>query len=84
MGKQRIAVLFGGNIYNLRGEFTTIHNRVKEYKKNNSLDVDVYVFGVYFDKFTRIIRKINQDEMKNDVVYDVKGVLPREQVDARL
>ena len=70
MGKQRIAILFGGNIYNLRGEFTAIHNRVKEFRKNDILDVDVYVFGEYFDKFTRMIKRISQPELRRTIEID--------------
>lgn len=70
MDKKRIAILFCGNIYNLRGEFTAIHNRVKEFKKNDILEVDVYVFGEYFDKFTRMIRRINQPELRHEIEID--------------
>lgn len=70
MEKRRIAVLFGGNIYNLRGEFTAIHNRVKEFKKNESLDIDVFVFCGYFDKFTRMIKRIRQPEMRRSIEID--------------
>lgn len=69
---QRIAILFSGNIYNLRGEFTAIHNRVKEFKKNESLDVGVYVFGEYFDKFTCFIKRTKQVEMKR--VFELEGI----------
>lgn len=70
MDKKRIAILFCGNIYNLRGEFTAIHNRVKEFRKNDILDVDVYVFGEYFDKFTRMIKRINQPELRRTIEID--------------
>lgn len=70
MGKQRIAILFGGDIYNLRGEFTAIHNRVKEFRRNDILEVDVYVFGEYFDKFTRMIKRINQPELRRTIEID--------------
>lgn len=70
MGKQRIAILFGGDIYNLRGEFTAIHNRVKEFRKYDILEVDVYVFGEYFDKFTRMIKRINQPELRRTIEID--------------
>lgn len=40
----KIAILFEGDIYNPRGEFIAIHNRVKNYTKNKSVDVDAYVF----------------------------------------
>lgn len=70
MGKQRIAILFGGNIYNLRGEFTAIHNRVKEFKKSESHDVDVYVFGEYFDRFARMIRRTNKPELRSNIEID--------------
>lgn len=70
MDKKRVAVLFGGNIYNLRGEFTAIHNRVKEFKKDDTLEVDVYIYCKYFDKFTRMIRRIAQAEMKSTIVIE--------------
>lgn len=70
MEKKSIAIIFEGNIYKIRGEFTAIHNRVKEYKKNCDLEVDVYVFSNYFDKLTGIIKKINQPEMKTTIVIE--------------
>lgn len=43
----KIAVIFEGNIYQQRGEFVAIRNRIREIKKYNGVEVDVYVHMVY-------------------------------------
>ena len=70
MEKRHIAVLFIGNIYQIRGEFTAIHNRVKELQKDKELVVDVYVFGEYFDNITRRIRRGKQKDIKSVFEFD--------------
>ena len=72
MDKRSIAILFGGNIHRVRGEFTAIHNRIKELKKEGSFTVDVYVYGEYFDKFTCFIKRKKQIEMKN--IFELEGI----------
>ena len=72
MDKKRIVLLFNGNIYSVRGEFTAIHNRIKELKKRGNLVVDAYVYGEYFDKFTTTIKRIKQVEMKQ--TFELEGV----------
>ena len=62
MDKKRIAILFSGDVYRIRGEFTAIHNRVKEFKKNGKFIVDVYVFGEYFDNITNFLKRTKQKE----------------------
>lgn len=69
MGKIRIAVLFIGNIYQIRGEFTAIHNRVKELQKDKELVVDVYVFGQYFGSIVSRIRG-KQNDLKSFFDFD--------------
>lgn len=66
----RIAVFYSGNIYRQRGEFTAIHNRVKEIKKNNEFIVDVYSFSAYFDKLSSIIKGIKRPDMKEKMEID--------------
>ena len=70
MEKRHIAVLFIGNIYQIRGEFTAIHNRVKELQKDKELVVDVYVFGEYFGNITRRIRRGKQKDIKSVFEFD--------------
>lgn len=72
MEKRRIALLFGGNIYKVRGEFTAIHNRIKELKRTTDFIIDAYVYGEYFDKFTTAIKKIEQVEMKQS--FELEGI----------
>ena len=70
MKKKRIALLFIGDIYKIRGEVTAIHNRIKALQKENKIIVDAYVFGEYFDKFTCFIKKIKQIELKSTFEFD--------------
>ena len=72
MDKKRIAILFSGDIYRIRGEFTAIHNRVKELKKNGKFIVDVYVFGEYFDNITCFLKRIKQKEKKS--IFELENV----------
>lgn len=72
MEKKRIAILFSGNIYKIRGEFTAIHNRIKELKRSSDFIIDAYVYGEYFDKFTAAIKRIKQTELKQN--FELEGV----------
>lgn len=72
MEKKSIAILFSGDVYRIRGEFTAIHNRVKEFKKNGKFIVDVYVFGEYFDNITNFLKRTKQKEMKS--VFELENV----------
>lgn len=71
--KKRIAILFGGNINRVRGEFTAIHNRVKELRKTDNYVVDVFVFGTYFDVFTSLIKRIGKVELKQKI--ELEGII---------
>ena len=64
MEKRRIALLFNGDIYRVRGEFTAIHNRIKELKRTTDFIIDAYVYGEYFDRFTTAIKRTKQVERK--------------------
>ena len=72
MEKKRIAILFSGDIYKIRGEFTAIHNRIKGFQEKGIL-VDAYVFGEYFDKFTSFVKRITQKEFKS--VFELENVI---------
>ena len=72
MEKRRIALLFNGDIYRVRGEFTAIHNRIKELKRTTDFIIDAYVYGEYFDRFTTAIKKIEQVEMKQS--FELEGI----------
>lgn len=69
----RICVLFEGNIYQLRGEFIAIHNRMKYMVKDPDLSVSIYVIQRYYDNLTNWIRGNKQIELKKDFCLD--GIL---------
>ncbi len=70
MDIRRIAILFSGDIYKVRGEFTAIHNRIKALQKEEYILVDAYVFGEYFDKYTNFIKRAKQKELKSTFEFD--------------
>lgn len=70
MEKKHIAVIFSGNIHRIRGEFTAIHNRIKELQKDQEYVIDVYVFGEYFGKISSFIRRNDQRERKYVFEFD--------------
>lgn len=68
--KYKIAVLFEGDINKIRGEFTAIHNRVKELRKNVHYIVDVFVFDSYFGNVTSFIRRIENKQRTTSFSFD--------------
>ena len=66
----KIAVLFEGNIEKIRGEFTAIHNRVKELKKISSYVVDVFIFDTYFDNVTCFLKRITPKKRPKSFFFD--------------
>ena len=72
MEKRRIALLFNGDIYRVRGEFTAIHNRIKELKRTTDFIIDAYVYGEYFDRFTTAIKRTKQVERKQ--FFELEGI----------
>lgn len=52
---KKIAFLFEGDIYNPRGEFIAIHNRLKNYPKKENYKIDAYVCWPKYDFLTAFI-----------------------------
>lgn len=68
----KIAVLFEGDIYNPRGEFIAIHNRVKNYCQNKSIEVDAYVF---FPRYSFLLKTLLHERNGNAVSqYTIDGI----------
>lgn len=68
----RIAFLFEGDIYNPRGEFIAIHNRLKNYKAHNSVTIDAYVLWPKFNFLTKYITKSENGNLVN--VFEKDGI----------
>ena len=66
----KIAVLFEGDIYHVRGEFMAIHNRMKYLVKAPDLSITIYVIQRYYDNFTNWIKGNKQIELKRDFYLD--------------
>lgn len=66
----KICVLLEGNIYQLRGEFMAIHNRMKYMVKEPDMSVSIYVIQRYYDNLTNWIRGNKQIELKKDFYLD--------------
>lgn len=70
---KKIAFLFEGDIYNPRGEFIAIHNRLKYYKKSDRYLVDAYVC---WPKYGLITGRLSHDK-NGDIVstFEKEGIL---------
>ena len=66
----KIAVLFEGDINKIRGEFTAIHNRVKELKKDVKYNIDVYIFDSYFGDITCRLKGIDKKQKPSSFSFD--------------
>lgn len=69
----RIAFLFEGDIYNPRGEFIAIHNRLKNYNRNNSVSCDAYVLWPKFNTLTKYLSNAENGNLVN--VFEKDGVM---------
>ena len=55
--KQRIAVIFEGNISNRLGVFNAVVNRVKHLRAIAPYDIDLFMIQVYDTGLTRLLRR---------------------------
>ena len=70
MSKKRIAVIFDEDIYNQRGMFNAIRNRIKHLYNTETFDIDVYVIGCYEPWYIRWLRRTDKVEKVKSVELD--------------
>lgn len=70
MSKRRIAIIFDEDIYNQRGMFNAIRNRIKHLYDIAEFDIDVYVIGCYEPWYIRWLRKTKKVERVKSVQFD--------------
>lgn len=68
----KIAILFEGDIYHVRGEFSAIHNRLKCMLKCEDITADAYNFQRYYDNLTCFIRR--NKPIDRPPVFDMDGI----------
>ena len=66
----KICVLLECNLSHLRGTFMAIHNRMKYYMKDSSLEVSLYNFRHYYDTLSNLVKGNKPIEKKNDFYYE--------------
>lgn len=67
---KKIAIVFEGDIYNPRGEFIAIQNRIREYKEQGKYEVDVYVCWPRVNKILNSTIHFNSGEAVKTAVFD--------------
>lgn len=70
MNKKRIAVIFDEDIYNQRGMFNAVRNRIKHMYNIAHFDIDVYVVGCYEPWYIRWLRKTKKVKKIKSVQFD--------------
>ena len=70
MNKKRVAVIFDEDIYNQRGMFNAIRNRIKHLYNIADFDIDVYVIGCYEPWYIRWLRRTKKVERVKSVQFD--------------
>ena len=70
MSKKRIAVIFDEDIYNQRGMFNAIRNRIKHLHNIADFDIDVYVIGCYEPWYIRLLRNTKKVEKLKSIQFD--------------
>lgn len=70
MKKKRIAILFEEDIYNQRGMFNAIRNRITYLNRIADFDIDVYAMSVYEPWYIRKLRHTKKVKKVNQVVLD--------------
>lgn len=55
----RLAVVFNSNIFDRKGLFNSVINRVSYLKKTNTFDIDVYLIQYYYPFYLRVFKKTN-------------------------
>ena len=67
---KKIAFIFEGDIYNPRGEFIAIHNRIKYYKRSEKYLVDAYVCWPKYGILVKTLIKDKNGELVNTFEKD--------------
>lgn len=70
MIKKRIAVIFDEDIYNQRGMFNAIRNRIKHLYDLSNFDIDVYVIGCYEPWYIRCLRRTKKVSKVKSITFD--------------
>ena len=76
---KKIAIISDGNIYNRKGQFNAVHNRIKYLKNIVDYDIDVFLLSTYDTLLSRLLRhssnvpKIRSTEI-DGIKYNIKWI----------
>lgn len=75
----KIAIISDGNIYNRKGQFNAVHNRIKYLKNIADYDIDVFLLSTYDTLISRLLRqsskvpKVSTTEI-DGIKYNIKWI----------
>lgn len=74
--KKKIAVIFASSIYNQKGLFNAVHNRIVYLKKIADYDIDVYLLSSYKGKLISLflgLKSVNRIDTyeKDGIIYNI-------------
>lgn len=67
---KKIAVLFEDKVYNQRGRFNAIRNRIKFLSDIADFGIDVFLISTYDPWYVRVLRGTHKVERVNEIVLD--------------
>ncbi len=76
---KKIAIISDGNIYNRKGQFNAVHNRIKYLKNIADYDIDVFLLSTYDTFISRFLRhsskapKVPTTEI-DGIKYNIKWI----------
>lgn len=76
---KKIAIISDGNIYNRKGQFNAVHNRIKYLKNIADYDIDVFLLSTYDTFISRLLRhsskapKVPTTEI-DGIKYNIKWI----------
>lgn len=70
---KKIAVLTCGDIYDRKGLFNAVHNRIKHLTLITNLEIDVIIFSEYIPWYLRLIKQRYKNDKLN--ILEVEGVI---------
>lgn len=77
--QKKIAIISDGNIYNRKGQFNAVHNRIKYLKNIADYDIDVFLLSTYDTFISRFLRhsskapKVPTTEI-DGIKYNIKWI----------
>lgn len=68
--EKRISIIFESDIYAQYGVFNSVRNRVLYLSKISDYVIDVYIVTKYLPWYLRLLRNINKQDRKKEIILD--------------